>query len=170
MSGSAAADGTTPGAAFDRPGGAGAGLVAAVPSAPSADCSVWRSTISAALRSGALDDGTEPAASDASRKIPDFWNAFLISPPSRFWSRLVCCASTCAIACCNFGGRLPDEAAAPRLANNGARLSCSVAPLWAATDTAARSTGVNTFLGATIVGQLAAASTNASGDKVTASA
>ena len=39
---------------------------------PSAVCSVWRSTISAAFRSGAPDEGIEPDASDASSKMPDF--------------------------------------------------------------------------------------------------
>ena len=102
--------------------------------------------------------------------MPDFWNAVLMSLPSRLWSRLVCCASTCAIASRNFGGRLLDDTAAPRLANSGARLSCSVAAACAATDTAARSTGVNASFGATMVGRLATASASASGESVTASA
>ena len=86
---------------------------------------------------------TEPDASEASRNKPDFWNAFWMSPPSRFGSRLVRCASTWSTACCNGGGRLFDAATAPRLANNGAWLPCWVTAVSVATATAARSSGVN---------------------------
>ena len=63
---------------------ASAGIVGAgAATPPSDDSSVWRSTISAALRSG-MPAGGDPEASEASRNSPDFWKAFLTSPPVRF--------------------------------------------------------------------------------------
>src|SRR5579859_5971400 len=92
-----------------------------------------------------------PEASDASRNRPDFWNALWISPPERVSSRGVCCTSTLAIACCSAGGKPFDEAAALRLANNGARLCCAVAAFSDATETAMRSSGVSGSFAAAIV-------------------
>ena len=93
-----------------------------------------------------------------------------MSPPSRFWSRLVRCVSTCTIACCNAGGRLLDAASAPRLANSGAWLPCWVTAVSLATATAARSSGVNRSMeAAALSAGLAAAATGAFGVKVTAS-
>ncbi len=75
------------------------------------------------------------------------------------------CASTCATTCCSFGGRLP--ATASRLANSGARLSCSVAAVCAAAVTAARSSGVSTFfVWGMLTGVFAAALASASGASV----
>src|ERR1700716_4101587 len=47
--------------------------------------STWRSTISAALRSGVEDEDGEsdPDANEASRNRPEFWNACLMSLPVR---------------------------------------------------------------------------------------
>ena len=62
-------------------------------------------------------------------------------------SRLVCCASTCSTACSSFGGRPAELIAAPRLANSGAWLSCSVAAVCAAMVTATFSCGVRSGFG-----------------------
>ena len=82
--------------------------------------STWRSTISAALRSG-VPEVTDPSASEDSRNRPEVWNACLMSLPVRLWSRLVRCASTWVAACCTSAGRFPDAVATLRLANSGAR-------------------------------------------------
>jgi len=63
---------------------AGAPCVVAGVTLASEVVSTWRSTIRAALRSGtAVDDGSDPDASDASRNNPEVWNACLMSPPVR---------------------------------------------------------------------------------------
>ena len=93
-----------------------------------------------------------------------------MSVPERVGSRLVCCASTCCTACSSFGGSAAEVAAAPRLANSGAWLSCTVAAVCAAMVTAIFSSGVSTVFGGALVDGLSGASISASGDKVTASA
>src|SRR5450631_3406817 len=48
--------------------------------------STWRSTISAAFRSGVDDEDvgeSDPDANEASRNRPEFWNACLMSAPVR---------------------------------------------------------------------------------------
>src|SRR5438067_9843003 len=76
----------SPADAVISPGRAGCGAavdgaiigaeLAAAPVEPRVETSVWRSTISAALRSGTPEAGeTNCAASDASKKMPDFWTA-----------------------------------------------------------------------------------------------
>ena len=121
--------------------------------AASTDCSVCRSTSSAAFRSGTArrSDGTAPAASEASRNRPDFSNADLMSPPLRSGSRPVCCASTCCTACSSFGGSAGESAMPARLANSGAWLPCSVAAVCAAIVTVAFSSGVSTAFGGALV-------------------
>ena len=60
-----------------------AGIAAPCGAAVSSVVSVWRSTSSAAFRSGAVPaGGLAPAASGASRNKPDFWNAGSTSAPS----------------------------------------------------------------------------------------
>ena len=94
--------------AFDGAACAGAACAVAVPSAPSAVAASGAARSARPWDRARRDEGTEPEASDASRKMPGLLERVLDVAASRLWSRLVCCASTCAIACCNFGGRLPD--------------------------------------------------------------
>ena len=72
--------------------------------------STWRSTISAALRSGvAVADEADPDASEASRNSPELWNACLMSSAGQVLIEAGRCASTCATACCTCGGRLSED-------------------------------------------------------------
>ena len=113
---------------------------------------------------------TDPDASDASSRIPDFCKGILDVAAGQILIEAGLLRQHLHDRLLQFRRQAFDPATAPRLANSGARLSCRVAALSAAAATATRSSGVRTLrAGAATAEGFAAASAIAPGASVTVS-